>query len=145
MIDKPRRVPGEGDDNEGSIESLAKFSERFIELEQQLLAMRTAQTERVRHIAWLTDELVQNSAVLEQAGANVAAGAKKCAGLEQRGQSVTNCYCLAMSRDQALEQAQSALRTTSRAAGADERSRRELAEMHAKLEARVSEFVAVRL
>ena len=107
--------------------------------------MRTAQTERVRHIAWLTDELVQNSAVLEQAGANVAAGAKKCAGLKQRGQSVTNCYCLAMSRDQALEQAQSALRTTSRAAGADERSRRELAEMHAKLEARVSEFVAVRL
>jgi len=42
--------------------------------------MRSAQTERVRRIAQLTDELVQNSALLEQAEVE----AKKRAGLEQR-------------------------------------------------------------
>jgi division protein CdvB (Snf7/Vps24/ESCRT-III family) len=52
----------------------------------------------------------------------------------------------AQSRDQALEQAQSALqRATFRAAEANERNQRELAEVHAKLEARESELAAVRL
>ena len=45
--------------------------------------------------------------------------------------------------DQALEQAQYALDITSRATETNERSQRELAEVHAKLEARMSELAAV--
>jgi hypothetical protein len=150
--------------------------ERLIELERQLLAMRAAKTERDQHVAQLADQLVQNSALLEQAEANVAE-AKKRAGLEQRelqakldelllsrGQAEANAAEakkraglekrelqakldeLLLSRDQALGQAQSALqRATFRAAEANERSQRELAEVHAKLEARESELAAVRL
>jgi hypothetical protein len=143
--------------------------ERLIELERQ---MRAAKTERDQRIARLTDQLVQKSALLEQAEANVA-DAKKRAGLEQRelqakldelllsrGQAEANAAEakkragleqrelqakldeLLLSRDQALRQAQSA---TFRAAEANERSQRELAEVHAKLEARESELAAVRL
>jgi hypothetical protein len=50
-----------------------------------------------------------------------------------------------LSRDHALEQAQSALQEASCAAEANERSRRELAEVHAELEARESELAAFRL
>jgi len=80
-----------------------------------------------------------------------AAEAKKRAGLMQRGLQARLDELL-LSRDQALEQAQSALRkATFRAAEANERSQppceheTELAEVHAKLEARESEFEAVRL
>jgi DNA repair exonuclease SbcCD ATPase subunit len=98
MNDKPRRVPEEDNDSEGSTEHLAKLvapdassekevarleHERIADLERQMLAMRTAQTERDRRIAQLTDQLVQKGALLEGAEAN-AAGAKRRAGLEQR-------------------------------------------------------------
>ena len=77
MIDTPRRVPGQDDDDD---ECLARFpgpdasgievagleDGRLIELERHLPAMRAAKTERVRRLAQLTDELVQNSALLEQ-------------------------------------------------------------------------------
>jgi low affinity Fe/Cu permease len=246
---KPRAVPQEHDDSESSTENLAKLvapdtsSEkevRPIELEQELLAMRAAQTERDRRIAQLVDQLVQKGALLEQAEANVAetkkragleqrklqakldelllsreqaeanaaeaktrvglgqrelqakidelllsrdlaeakaaeakkradleqrkmhakldelllsrdqaeanaAEAKKRAGLEQR-KLQAKLDELLLSRDQALERAQSTLqKATFRAAEADERSQRELAEVHAKLEARESELAAVRL
>jgi hypothetical protein len=185
--EKPRCVPQEDEGSESSTEHLAKLvapdtssekegvwlgHERVIELERQLSAMRAAQTERDRHIAQLTDHLVQKSALFEQAEANVAE-AKKRAGLEQRElqaksalleQSEANAAEARkragleqrelqakldeslLSRDQALEQAQSASqKATFRAAEADERSQRELAEVHAKLEARESELAAVRL
>ena len=75
--------------------------------------------------------------------------AKKHAGLELR-ELQAKLDELMLSRDEhlrtALEQAQSALqKATSRAAEANERSQRELAEVHAKLEARESELAAMRL
>jgi hypothetical protein len=163
--DKPRCAPQEDDDSESTTEHPAKLlspdtsSEkevvwlehgRLIELERQLLAMRAAQTERDRHIAQLADQLVKKSALLEQAEAN-AAEAKKRAGLVQR-ELQARLDELLLSRDQALEQAQSALqKATFRAAEANEQSQPAcehemgLAEVHAKLEARESELAAVRL
>jgi chromosome segregation ATPase len=126
---------------------------RLIELERQLLEMRAAQTELDRHIAQLTDHLVKKGALLEQAEAN-AAEVKKRAGLVQRELQarLDALDKLLLSRDQALEQARSALqKATFRAAEANERSQpaceheTELAEVHAKLEARESELAAVRL
>jgi hypothetical protein len=151
----PRCVPQEDDDSESSTEHVApEFSseeegfrlenERVIELERQLLAMRAAQSERDRRITLLTDQLIQKDALLEQAEAN-AVEARKRTLLEQRALQVKLDEFL-LSRDQALEQAQSALqKATFRAAEAKEQSRRELAEVHAKLEARESELAAVRL
>ena len=189
--DKPRCFPQRDDDSESSTELLTKpvapdtsserevvslEHERLIELERQLLAMRAVQAESDRRIAQLTDQLVQKSALLGQAEANVAE-AKKRAGLEQRelqarlddlllsrDRAEANAAEekkraglerrelqakldeLLLSRDQAPEQAQGALRkATFRAAEANERSQRELAEVYAKLEARESELAAVRL
>jgi hypothetical protein len=92
---------------------------------------------------------VNKSALLEQAEAN-AAEAKKCAGLVQRELQARDE--LLLSRDQALEQAQSALqKATFRAAEANEQSQpawgheTELAEVCAKLEASESELATVRL
>ena len=153
MDDKPRCVPHEDDDSEGSTEHPAKLvapdtssekevvrlehERRLIELERELLAMRAAQTERDRRIAQLTDQLVHKSALLEQAEAKVAVA------LEQRE---LQAKLDELSRDQALEQAQSASqKTTSCTAEANKRSQREFAEVHAKLEAGESELAAVRL
>jgi hypothetical protein len=156
--DKPRRVPQEDDDSESSTEHLANHvapetsseeedfwleHERLIELERQLSAMRAAQSERDRRITLLTDQLIQKNALLEQAEAN-AAEARKRAILERHELQVKLDGFL-VSRDQALEQAQSTLqKATIRAAEAKEQSRRELAEVYAKLEARESELAAVR-
>ena len=161
MNDRPRRVSKEDDNNEGSTENHAKLvtpdsssekevarleHKRITDLERQLSEMLAAQTERDRHIAWLTDQLAQKSALLEQAEANVAE-AKNHARMELRE--------LQANRDKhlrALEQAQSALqKATSRAARADERSQpaceheTELAELRAELEGKKSELEAVRL
>jgi DNA repair exonuclease SbcCD ATPase subunit len=73
-----------------------------------------------------------------------AAEEKRRAGLELRELQAKLDESL-MSRDHALEQAQSALQKASCAAEANERHQRELAEMHAKLEARDSELAGVRL
>jgi hypothetical protein len=98
MNDKPRRVPEEDDDSEGSTEPHAKLvapdasskkevarleHERIALLEQQLSQTLAAQIERDRRIAQLTDQLAQKSALLERAEVNVVE-AKKRAGLEQR-------------------------------------------------------------
>jgi hypothetical protein len=124
---KTRRVP-ENDEN------------RVVALERQLSATLAAQTERDQRLAQLTDELALKSALLEQAEAN-AAEATKRAGPEPReladrllaqtslvGQKDAELVRmqaklekldeLVLSRDQALQTA------TSRAAVADERSRR---------------------
>jgi chromosome segregation ATPase len=168
MNDRPRRVPEEDDDSEGSTEHHAKLvasnasfkkevarleHERIADLERQLSETLAAQSERDRRIAQLTDQLAQNSAVLERAEAN-AAEAKKHAGLELR-ELQAKLDELMLSRDEhlrSLEQAQSALqKATSRAASADERSQpaweheTELAEVRAELEGRKSELEAVRL
>ena len=130
--DKLRRVPGGDGDDEGSMEHHGKLvapdassekegarmeHERIANLERQLSETLTAQTERDRHISQLTEKLDE--------------------------------LMLRLSRDEhlrTLEQAQSTLqKATSRAAEANERSQRELAEVHAKLEARESELAAVRL
>jgi hypothetical protein len=166
--DKPRCVPQQDDDSGSSTEHPAKLLapdtsfekefvwleyERPIELERQLLAMRSAQTERDRHIAQLTDHLAKKGALLEQAEAN-AAEVKKRAGLVQRElQARLDAFDkLLLSRDQELEQAQSALQiATFRAAEANEWNQpaceheTELAEVHAKFEARESELAAIRL
>jgi len=160
--DKRRRVPEEDNDSEGSTEHRAKLvgpnekevvwleHARIAGLERQLSETLAAQTERDRRIAQLTDQLAKNSALLEQAEAD-AVEANKHAGLEQR-ELLANLGKLLLSRDEALEQAQQAQqaqsalqKATSRAPEANERSRRELAEVHAKLEARESELAAVRL
>jgi len=141
--DKPRRVPEE-DDSEGSTEHHAKLvardvssekevaqleHERLTELVRQLSATLAAQTERDRRIVQVTEELVQKSALLEQAKAN-AAEAKKRAGLERREMQAKLDEML-LSRDHATE--------------AYERSQRELAEVRAELEASKSELAAVHL
>ena len=157
--DKPTCVPKKDNDSKNSTEHLAKLmapdtsSEeevawlghgRLIELERQLLTMHAVQTERDRRISQLTDQLVQKSALVEQAEAN-AASVKMRAGLEQRDLQAKLDEML-LSRDQALEQVQSALQqATFRAAEANEQSQRELAEAHAKLKAKETELTAVRL
>ncbi|KAI0283620.1 hypothetical protein BGY98DRAFT_1093720 [Russula aff. rugulosa BPL654] len=83
-------------------------------------------------------------ALLEQIETNVAEG-KKSAGLEQR-ELQAKLDKLLLPRDQALEQARSALqKATFCTAEANERNQRELPEVHAKLEARESEWAAFRL
>ena len=162
MNDKPRRVPEDDNDNEGSTghhrklvasdassekEVVALEHERIANLERQLSETLAAQAERDRRIAQLSEQLTQNSALLEQAEANVAK-AKKRAGLELRGLQAKLDESM-LSRDGHLRtalEAQSALqKATSRAAEAYERSQRELAEVHAKLEARESELAVMRL
>jgi hypothetical protein len=158
---RPRRVSEEDDDSESSTEHHAKLVAldapsgieiawlkhargRLIELERQLSETLVAKTERDRRITQLTNELALKSALLELAEAN-AAEEKKRAGLEQRELQAKLGEFL-LSRDQVLEQAQSALqKATFHAAEANEQSQRELAEVRAKLEASESELAAVRL
>ncbi len=107
--------------------------ERLVEVERKLSAVLSAQSERDRLIAQLTDELAQNSALLRQSEAN-------------RGELQAKLDTPVLSRDYTLEQAQSApQKATSRAAEANERSQRELAGVRAELEARKSELAAVHL
>jgi len=149
MNDKPRRVPEEDDDSEGSTRHRGKLvapdassgkevarleHERIAGLERQL---SETLAERDRHIARLTDQLAQKSALLEQAEAN-ALEEKKRTGLELR-ELQANLDESLLSRDQALEQARNALQKASCAAEANEQSQRELTEMRAELEARKSE------
>jgi hypothetical protein len=151
---KPRRVPEEDDDDEGSAEHRARLvasgapsgneiarleDGRLIELELQLSEMLVAKTEWDRRIAQLTDELALKSALPEQ-----AAEEKKRAGLELRKLQAKLDESL-RSRDQALEQAQSALQKASCAAEANELSQRELTEMRVELKASKSESAALRL
>jgi chromosome segregation ATPase len=95
---KPRRVPGEDDESEGSAEYRTKSAmpgassegevarlvlDRLVGLERQLSATLAAQTERDQRLAQLTDELTLKSALLEHTETN-AAEATKRAGLELR-------------------------------------------------------------
>ena len=145
----------EDDDGEGSTEHHAKLvapdvpsrkeisrleDERVTELERQLSETKI---ERDRCIAQLTDELALKSALLEKAEAN-AAEEKKRAGLELRELQAKLDESL-LTRDHALEQAQSALQKASCAAEANEQSQRELTETRAELEASKSESAAFRL
>ncbi|KAI0283586.1 hypothetical protein BGY98DRAFT_1093694 [Russula aff. rugulosa BPL654] len=147
MNDIPGRVLEEEDDSEGSTEHDAKLvapdasekeaarseDERIADLERQL-------SETLAERAQLTDQLAEKRALLEQgrrmwrkqrnAEAN-AAQVMKRAGSEQR-ELQAKFDELLLSRDQALEQAQSA-------------SQKELTEVHAKLKASESELAAVRL
>jgi hypothetical protein len=122
---------------------------RLIELERQLSETLIAKTERDRRIAQLTDELALKNALLEQAEANMTK-AKKRAGLEIRNLQAKLDESL-LSRDHALEQAQSALQKASCTAEANERSQpaceheTELAEVRAELEGKKSELEVVRL
>ena len=148
----------QNDGCEGSTEHLAKLvapdapsggetarleDGRLIELERQLSETLVVKTERDRRIAQLTDELALKNALLEQAEANVAAAAeaKKNAELEIRELQAKFDESL-LSRDQALEQSQSALQKASCTAEAYER---ELTTMRAELEASKSESAAFRL
>ena len=94
--DKPRCVPQKDDDSESSTVHLAKLvepdassekevarleHEHIADLERQLSETLAAQSEQDRHIALLTDQLAQKSALLERAEEN-AAEAKEHAGLE---------------------------------------------------------------
>jgi chromosome segregation ATPase len=158
MNDKSRRVLEEGDDSEGSTERRAKLvgpgsisgkevarleHERIADLERQLSETLAERDGHIARAARLTDQLAQKSALLEQAEAN-ASEEKKCAGLELRELQAKLGESL-LSRDHALQQAQSALQEASCAAEANEQSQRELTEMRAELEARKSELAALRL
>ncbi|KAF8492374.1 hypothetical protein F5888DRAFT_1637137 [Russula emetica] len=119
---------------------------RLIELERQLSETLVAKTKLARRTAQLTDELALKSSLLEQ-----AAEEKKRAGLELRELQAKLDESL-LSRDHALEQAQSALqKATSCASNADEWSQlpceheTEVAEVRAELEGKNSELEAVRL
>jgi hypothetical protein len=134
---KPRRVPEEDDDGEGSTEhhaelvtadapsgkEIARLEDGpLIELEQQLSETLVEKTKRDRRIAQLTDELALNSALLEQ-----AAEEKKRAGLELRELQAKLDESL-LSRDLALEQAEA------NAAEEKKRAGLELRELQAKLD-----------
>jgi hypothetical protein len=149
MIDIPRRVSGEDyDSGEGSADRAKLVApssekevawlehERIADLERQLSETLAAQTERDRRITQL-------SALPERAEAS-AAEEKKRSGLELRNLQAKLDESL-LSRDHALEQAQSALQKASCAAEANERSQRELTEMRAELEVSKSELAAFRL
>jgi hypothetical protein len=141
---------------------------RLIELGRQLSGTLITKTERDGRIGQLTDELALKSALLaqaeeekkraglelhelqakldeslQQAEAN-AAEEKKRAGLELYELQAKLDESL-LSRDHALEQAQSALQKVSCATEANEQSQRELKEMRAELEARRSELAALPL
>jgi hypothetical protein len=158
MNDRPRRVPEEDDDSEGSTEHHAKLvvpdasfkkevarlgHERIADLERQLSETLTVQSEQVRRIAQLTDQLAQNSALLERAEANATEEMKR-AGLQLRELQAKLDESL-LSRDHALEQAQSAVQKAPRAAEDNEQSQRELTEIRAELDASKSESAALRL
>jgi hypothetical protein len=166
---KLRRVPKEGDGGEGLTEHYARLvapgapsgneitrleDGRLIELERQLSETLVAKTERGRRIVQLTEELALKSSLLEQAEAKLAlknalleqadanvAEEKRSAGLELR-ELQAKLDELLLSRDHALEQAQSALQKASCAAEANEQSQRELTKVRAELEASKSESAA---
>ena len=158
---RPRGIPEEDDDGEGSTEHHAKLvapgapfgkeiawlepeDGRLVEIERQLSETLVAKAEQDRCITQLTDELALKNALLEQAEAD-AAEANKRAGLEQH-ELQAKLGELLLSRDQALEQSQRTLqKATSCAAEANEQSQRELTEMRAKLDASESESAAFRL
>ena len=167
MGDNPRRVPEEDNNSEGSTEPHTKFvapygssekeverleHERIADLEQQLSETLAGQTERDRRIAQLTEQLAQMSALLNRAEANAAvaaAEAKENAELELRELQAKHDKSL-LSRDRALEQAQSALhKATFGAAESNEPGQpiceheTVLAELLAKLEAKESELATV--
>ena len=133
---RPRRVPEEDDDGEGSTEYHAKIvaadtpsgkgiarleDGRLIELERQLSETLVAKTERDRRITQLTDELALKSALLEQ-----AAEEKERARLELRELQAKLNDSLS-SRDLALEQAEA------NAAEEKKRTGLQLRELQAKL------------
>ena len=137
MNDKPRHVQEE-DDSEGLTEyhaervalgassekEVARLDhERIADLERRL---SETLTERDRHVARLTDQLAQKSALLEQAEAN-AAEAKEHAKLELRNLQAKLDESL-LSRDHALEQAEANV------AEAKERAGLELRELQVKLD-----------
>ena len=151
---RPKRFPEDDDDGEGSTEHHAKVlapdapsgkeiarleDGRLVELERQLSETLVAKTERDRRIARLTDDLALKSALLEQ-----AVEEKERTGLELRELQAKLDESL-LSRDHALEQAQSALQKASWATEANEQSQRELTEMRAELEASKSESAAFHL
>jgi hypothetical protein len=118
---------------------------------------RPIEFERDRHVAQLTDQLAQKSALLEQAEAN-AADAKKHAELELH-ELQAKLKGLTLSRDEhlrTLEQAQSALqKATFPVADADDSPRlhlqpacehgTEFAELRAELEGKKLELETIRL
>jgi predicted nucleic acid-binding Zn-ribbon protein len=105
------------DDGEGSTKHLAKLASRDTfsraRLEYERIAEQLSKTldERDQHIARLTDQLAQKSALLEQAEAN-ASEEKKRAGLELRELKAKLDESL-LSRDHAIEQIRSALQKAS--------------------------------
>ena len=147
----PRHVLEEDDDGEGLTEhhvmlvapdassgkEIARLEDgRLIDLERQLSETLVAKAERDRRIAQQADELALNGALLKH-----AVEEKRRAKLELRELQAKLDESL-LSRDQAVEQAQSALQNaTSRIAAADERSQpacgheTELAEVRAELDA----------
>ena len=135
---RPRRVPEEDDDGEGSTEHHARIVApdapsgkeiarleygRLIELERQLSETLVAKTERDRRIAQLTDELALKSALLEQAQA-YAAKLEERTGLELRKLQAKLDESL-LSRDLVLQQTE---------ANAAEEKKRALRELQAKFD-----------
>jgi hypothetical protein len=138
---RPRGVPEEDNDGEGSTEHHAKLvapdspsrteiswleDGRLVELERQLSGMVVEKTERNRRIVQLTDELALKSALLEQAESN-AAEEKKRAGLELRELQAKLDESL-LSRNHALERAEANAAEAKKNAGV------ELRELQAKLD-----------
>ena len=126
-----------------------------LELERRLSVSLSVQTERGHLIAQLADELTLKSALLEQAEVNAVETARR-AGLEQREYMDNQRLMwtsLAKERDVELVDLQARLRDMQTKLNESLLSRdqqtgqyeRELASVHAKLEAKESELEAVRL
>ena len=129
-----------------------------LELERQLSESLAAQTERDHRIAQLTDELALKSALLEQAEANAVEAARH-AGSELREHADDRrlmLTSLVKQRDVELVDIQARLMDVQakldellllrdQQIGKYEKYEKELANVHAKLEAKESELEAVRL
>jgi hypothetical protein len=153
---KPRHVP-EDDVSEGSTKYHAKFAAPHsssegevasLELERQLSVALAVQTERDHHSAQLTDEFALKSALFEQAEVNTVEPARRAGPelrehadyrrlmrtslVEQKDVELVDMHArlrdMLLSRDQQIGQYE-----------------KELANVHAKLEAKESELQAVRL
>jgi chromosome segregation ATPase len=163
LSSKPRGVPEEDDDGEGSAKYQAKFmvpeaasegevarleGQRLVELERQLSETLAAQTERDQRLAQLTDELALKSALLEHSEAE-AAKATKHAGLEhvdrldaQVEQKDAELVNMQAKLDELLLSRDKHMRALRQRVGQYET---ELADVRAELEVRKSELEAVRV
>jgi hypothetical protein len=151
----PRHVPKDNV-SEGSTVSRANFAAPYsssegevtrLELERQLSVLLAAQTERDQRIAQQADDLALKGALLEEAEANAAEAARR-AGLELREHADRLLMQTSLVKQRDVELVDMQARLDELLLSRDQQighHEKELANVHAKLEAKESELEAARL